>query len=90
MTPATLDRTLSLPALARAWDWSPRKLHRLCAAHAIPHLRIRGRIYFEVSTVEAWKAARRYVETAREVPPRAPAAVDECAQLGIPTDHLFS
>jgi hypothetical protein len=88
MTPATLDRTLSLSQLAQAWDWSPRKLHRLCAAHAIPHLRIRNRIYFEVSAVEHWKAAHRQVP--HDGTPHASAVVDECARLGISTEHEFA
>lgn len=92
MNPATLDRTLTLPQLAQAWGWSPGKLYRLCEAEAIPHLRIRGRLYFEVSAVEAWKAAHRRAERRRETDAAHVMTdrAEECARLGIERDHIFS
>jgi predicted DNA-binding transcriptional regulator AlpA len=93
----TLDRTLTLPELAQAWGWPQGRLYRLCEAEAIPHLRIRGRLYFEVSAVEAWKAAHRRAEL-RQQDVRATQAAqaaarsraEECAALGIPENHRFS
>jgi hypothetical protein len=62
MSAPTLDRTLSLPQLARAWGWPEDKLRRLVKARRIPHLRESKRIYFELSAVERWKDARRVRE----------------------------
>jgi hypothetical protein len=96
MNATTLDRTLSLPDLARAWGWSQQKLYRLVELDAIPHLRIRGRIYFEVSVLERWKASHRKAEShqvereheADRV--RRRTREEECDVLGIPVDHEFS
>lgn len=94
MSTPTLDRTLPLPELAKAWGWSQDKLYRLCEAEAIPHLRIRGRIYFELSVVEEWKAAHRKAVARREEPRAAatPARdrAAECAALGIDANHEFA
>lgn len=75
-TEATLDRTVPLPELARAWGWSQRKLYRLVEAGAIPHLRIRGRYYFELSAVEAWKAAARREAVEQSSPARVNSLAD--------------
>lgn len=85
-----LDRTLPLPELAQAWGWSPGKLYRLVGAQAIPHLKIRGRIYFELSAVDAWKAAHRRGGQTPDLPTATRTRADECRALGIEPDHAFS
>jgi hypothetical protein len=83
---------IPLPDLARLWGWSQQKLYRLVELDAIPHLRIRGRIYFEASRLEAWKAAQRQGERRREEQTRRSTRTrkEECAALGIEYPHEFS
>jgi hypothetical protein len=94
-----LEPLLSLPDLAKAFGWKQGRLYRLCEMKKIPHLRVNGpngRIYFELSAVEAWKEAQR-VPVAGERDRRAitpnsqkRTRAEECALLGIPVDHEFA
>jgi hypothetical protein len=92
MSTVVTEAPIPLPDLARLWGWSQQKLYRLVELDAIPCLRIRGRIYFEASRLERWKAAQRQGEARREAlaGKRSRTREEECAALGIPVDHEFS
>lgn len=95
MADTTLDPTLTLSELARHWGWSQDRLRRKVKAGTIPHLRIDGRIYFELSAVEAWKAAARRGEApapAQEDSSRARrrTEADEYAALGLPHGSRYA
>lgn len=89
-----LERHIPLPELAKKWGCSQDVLYRKVRAGTIPYLRIDGRIFFEPSQLEAWKAAARrgavHGATEEAPPSRRRTREEECAALGIPTDHAFS
>lgn len=92
MATTIVDRKLTLVELADAWGWSPSKLYRLVEAQAIPHARIRGRIYFEPGLVEAWFACYRRAERQREDAIATPAErsrLDERRALGLSDEETF-
>lgn len=87
MTPATLERKIPQRELAKAWGWSMTKLTRMVNRGEIPHLRIGKAIFFEASALDAWQDARR---VAMAMPSGRRSRTQDCAELGIPTNHEFS
>lgn len=88
MTSPTLDRKLTVRELSDAWGWSRHKITRLVNRNAIPHLRVGDEVFFELSALEPWLAARRRGDSSRTGGSGRTRA-QERADLGLSGDPLF-
>jgi hypothetical protein len=59
MATTVLERKLTQRELAQQWGWSMCRLTRMVNRGQIPHVRIGRDVFFEMSALEPWLAARR-------------------------------